>query len=403
MSADSTADVVVVGGGTIGGWAAHQAAVKGAERVVALERGLVGAGASSRAAGIVRAQGGNETGVRLGRWSIDFYERQRAELSVDSGFRRLGYLLLATSEAAADEAERRVAAQRDLGLDVAWLDTDELARTHPGLAAGSLHGASYAPGDGAIDPDRNVRAYSLALAAAGVKLRERTPCIGIDTAGGPDARRVTGVRTPHGTIATERVVLTGGPTLANVGALVDAPIPAAGVRHQVAVTEPHPELGGESVPMAYDVEAGLYWREHEGGLLFGMSNPQENTGEARRIDWEYFNRLRERLTMFMPATAELGLRKVWAATIDYTPDHLPIIGPALTRSGDAIAGATVASAAGHGMMWGPAVARAAADVALDGKTDVVDVTDLGLDRFDAEGRSRLPVDRIALPFPESVL
>jgi len=30
---------------------------------------------------------------------------------------------------------------------------------------------------------------------------------------------------------------------------------------------------------------------------------------------------------------------------------------------------------------------------------VVDVTDLGLDRFDADGRSRLATDPIALPFP----
>ena len=53
------------------------------------------------------------------------------------------------------------------------------------------------------------------------------------------------------------------------------------------------------------------------------------------------------------------------------------------------------------MMWGPAVAKAAADVALTGRSDVVDVTDLGLDRFDEAGRSRLATDPIALPFPET--
>lgn len=51
------------------------------------------------------------------------------------------------------------------------------------------------------------------------------------------------------------------------------------------------------------------------------------------------------------------------------------------------------------MMWGPAVARVAADLALTGETGVIDVTDLGLDRFDASGRSRLATDPIALPFP----
>jgi len=51
------------------------------------------------------------------------------------------------------------------------------------------------------------------------------------------------------------------------------------------------------------------------------------------------------------------------------------------------------------MMWGPGVARAAADVALDGRSPVVDTTDLGLDRFDEQGNSRLATDPIALPFP----
>jgi sarcosine oxidase subunit beta len=51
------------------------------------------------------------------------------------------------------------------------------------------------------------------------------------------------------------------------------------------------------------------------------------------------------------------------------------------------------------MMWGPAVARIAADLALTGRTEVTDVSDFGLDRFDEHGRSRLATDPIALPFP----
>jgi len=109
--------------------------------------------------------------------------------------------------------------------------------------------------------------------------------------------------------------------------------------------------------------------------------------------------MRARLDSLVPAAAGLGLRRVWAATIDYTPDHLPIIGPAIGREGP-IAGVTVASAGGAGMMWGPGVARAAADVALTGSSDVVDTAGLGLDRFDEQGRSKLAADPVALPFPE---
>ena len=50
-------------------------------------------------------------------------------------------------------------------------------------------------------------------------------------------------------------------------------------------------------------------------------------------------------------------------------------------------------------MWGPGVARVAADLVTHGTTELIDVSDLGLDRFDAQGRSRLASDPIALPFP----
>ena len=45
-------------------------------------------------------------------------------------------------------------------------------------------------------------------------------------------------------------------------------------------------------------------------------------------------------------------------------------------------------------------AAATADVGLTGASEIVDVSMLGLDRFDESGRSRLPADPIALPFPE---
>ncbi len=151
--------------------------------------------------------------------------------------------------------------------------------------------------------------------------------------------------------------------------------------------------------MVFDIGAGLYWRLEEGGLLFGWSDPSDRPGEARAIDWAMYEAMRDRLAGFVPVTRGLGLRKIWAATIDFTPDHLPILGPGLSAAGERISGVTIASAGGHGMMWGPGVARVAADLAMTGSTDVVDVGDLGLDRFDAAGRSRLATDPIALPFP----
>ena len=114
--------------------------------------------------------------------------------------------------------------------------------------------------------------------------------------------------------------------------------------------------------MVFDLTSGIYWRPGEaGGLLWGMSNPDEAPGVAADFDDVYYRKARDRIEELLPGVKGLGLRRTWAATIDYTPDHLPILGPLLTDDGP-VEGTVVASPAGHGMMWGPAVAQVAADL-----------------------------------------
>ncbi len=390
-----TADAVVVGGGTLGAWCAWFLKRHGLGRVVLIESGTLGKGASSRAAGMVRAQGGTETAVRLGLFTRDFYRTQREHLTIDSGFVEQGYFMPCFSDVEASHAKTRIAMQQQLGLDVRWVEADDVDAMNPAMAPGMTLGASYAPGDGYIDPPSNVLAYTAALATSGVELHEHTAFIGLESEQG----EVTMVRTTAGDISTNRVVLTGGPTLAAVGREAGVRIPVGGARHQVVVTEDHPDLDPHRLPMVFDVASGIYWRPEEGGLLWGMSNPDELAGVAHEFDWAYYDQVRQRMAALVPITARLGLRKAWAATIDFTPDHLPILGPLLTAEGP-VAGTTVAAAGGHGMMWGPAISRAAADLVLEGETQVVDTADLGLDRFDEHGRSQLAADPIALPFPE---
>ncbi len=392
-----TADAIVVGGGTVGGWCAYFLRQAGLASVTLIEKRTLGAGASSRAAGVVRTQGGTPWAVQLGEWSRQFYLRQHDELGTDSGFTPQGYLLPCFTAADVAAAKARMTMQNGLGLSVRWLTSAELDELNPAMAPGRTLGGTHCAADGYLTPPRNVTAYAIALAVTGVDVRERVACTGLLT----DGDTVTGVQTSGGPVSAPIVVLTGGPELAQVGALAGMSVPAGGVRHQVAVTEPHPDLDPSRLPMVFDLSAGLYWRPEEGGLLFGMSNPAEPPGPAACVDEPYLALMRQRLAELVPVTAGLGLRRVWAATIDFTPDHLPIIGPAKIKD-RTLNGLTVASAGGAGMMWGPAVARAAADVALTGTSAVTDVAALGLDRFDADGNSALAADPIALPFPGSV-
>jgi sarcosine oxidase, subunit beta len=383
-----TADAVVVGGGTVGAWCAYFLRQAGLARVILLEKGLLGEGASSRAAGVVRVQGGTPEAVRLSQWSRAFYLRQRDEIGTDSGFTEQGYLLPCFTEAEVAAAHSRMEMQAALGLPVRWLDPGEADAVNPALAPGQTLGGTFCDQDGFIVPPRNVAAYTVALIRSGVEVREHVSFLSLDG---------DTIETSQGRISAGLVVLTGGPKLAEVGRRAGLRIQAGGVRHQVAVTERHPDLDPARVPMVFDLAEGLYWRPEEGGLLFGMSNPDEPPGDNREVDEGYLATMRTRLAALVPATAGLGLRRVWAATIDYTSDHMPIIGRA-----PGLEHVTVAAAAGAGMMWGPGLARATADVALTGASDVLDVSSLGLDRFDEAGRSRLATDPIALPFPERI-
>ena len=398
-----TADAVVVGGGTVGAWCAYFLRQAGLARVVLIEKGLLGQGASSRAAGVVRMQGGTPEAVRLGQWSRRFYLSQRDEIGTDSGFTEQGYLLPCFTEAEVTAAHARMEMQAALGVPVRWLDPGEVDAANPTLAPGQTLGGTFCAQDGFISPPRNVAAYTVALIRSGVEVREHVAFRGL-TAGTGRGRAALRPAAAASWSRRARDRSTrgwrcspAGPKLAEVGRLAGLRIPAGGARHQVAVTERHPDLDRARVPMVFDLAAGLYWRPEEGGLLFGMSNPDEPPGENREVDEEYLAKMRARLAALVPVTAGLGLRRLWAATIDYTPDHLPIIGRA-----PGLDGVTVASAGGAGMMWGPGVARAAADVALTGSSEVLDVSPLGLDRFDEAGHSRLATDPIALPFPERI-
>ena len=102
-------------------------------------------------------------------------------------------------------------------------------------------------------------------------------------------------------------------------------------RHQVVVTEASPDLHAEPPRWTFDIGAGIYWRPEEGGLLWGMSNPDEEPGPGT------FDRLAVPATdgapalyRLLPARVPRASRKAWAATIEYTPDHFP-----LTRSAGA--------------------------------------------------------------------
>ena len=124
--------------GTVGGWCAYFLQRSGAGRVVLLERSTLGQGASSRAAGIVRSQGGTPTAVRLAEWSRDLLPGPAARSwAIDSGFVARATSSPPSPRTMLPRPRRRWPCSRVSGLDVAGCDADEADPLNPTLRPGS--------------------------------------------------------------------------------------------------------------------------------------------------------------------------------------------------------------------------------------------------------------------------
>ncbi len=179
VSQQSSSDVVVLGAGLIGLAVALRAAQRGA-RVVVLERGQVGAGASHVAAGmlapVAEADAGERDLLALGLASARLWPAFARELhgqtGVDPGYRELGTLVVARDRDGAEALTREAALRDALGAPVQRLLPSAARTLEPGLAP-SVRGALLAPDDHAVDPRATLTALAAAVRGAGVEIRER--------------------------------------------------------------------------------------------------------------------------------------------------------------------------------------------------------------------------------------
>jgi sarcosine oxidase subunit beta len=387
-------DVIVIGGGNLGLWTAHRLVHRGFGRIAVLERGWAGGGATGRSAGVVRQQGGSATAAKLGKLSRELYLQLGDELGLDSGFMETGYYIVAETEEEKEGYLRLVEVRRAAGVENEWVEPGEGRMRFPDLNWDRFVGATYTPDDGYVHPPVAARnATSAVLGDDGVDLFEMCEVSGVDQKG--DRYTLESVR---GTFEAERVVDAGGPRGAReIGRMVGVEVPVMAVRHQVVSFPYVPEGVEHPFPLVFNVGKGYYWRPEEQGVLLGMSNPVDEADETGRyqidFDWDYYERLRPDWESAHPALGGLPVSRAWAASIDYTPDHLPIID-------EPVEGFYVLAAGGHGMMWGPALGEKMAGLICEGTVEDLPKEDIELARFSRERDPNRVEDTIALPFPK---
>jgi sarcosine oxidase subunit beta len=366
-----SADIVIIGAGAIGASIAYQLGRRGVRDVVVLERDMVGAGSTSKAAGGIRVQFATRVEIELSLRGIAFFKRFEDEMGVPCDFHQEGYLFVVTDEPTLARFRDNVALQRSMGADVQVIAPDDARALVPSLNMDDAIAAVWGPTDGHASPNDVVQAYAAQARARGVRIVEDTPVTGIVVERG----RVTGVLTPAGAIATRLVVNAAGPWAPLVGRMAGLELPVDPRRRHIFVTDAFEGIR-HPMPLVTDTGSGFYCRSEQGAILMSPGDIGATTEYEAQVDWSMLELAVEKAIRRVPALEGAKVRHAWAGLRPLTPDGRAILDWAPGVEGLYLA----VGFCGHGFQHSPGVGETVAEVLLDGRS-TLDIHDLRLGRF----------------------
>ena len=367
----TSADVVIVGGGVIGASIAYHLSLRGAGRVIVLERDRLGSGSTGKNAGGIRLQFSTEVNVRLSQRALPRLEAFKDEMGVDPQFHQVGYLFLITAERDVAPFERSLALWQKLGVPATRLTAAEAHALFPEVRVDDVRFATFCAKDGYADPHSILQGYVARARERGVEFREGAEVTGIELEGG----RVAAVRAAGDRIACPTVIDAAGAWGARIGAMVGLALPIAPLRRHIFVTAPVPGLDHE-FPLTIEFATGLYFHRESGGVLLGMADPADGPGYDDSVNWDFLPTVVERALERLPVLERATVKTGWAGFYEDTPDKHPILGPI-----DEVPGFIGAAGfSGHGLMHAPAAGEVIAQVVC-GEPTSVDIAALRFERF----------------------
>lgn len=382
-----TAEVVVVGAGFVGAFAAYHLARAGLRPVV-IEANAPASGASGRLCGLALAGlGGHFPRVtRLvqaagGRSILDYTCRsldalESLEAIVPGGieWERCGSLDLLTTEAEEAHGAAVAAAEAAEGLAVEIIGPRQAASLAPALETSSIRAAKWTPGDAQLNPFKLV--YGLLEAATGLGARVVTG-VRVERLVARSGR-IAGVETSHGPVAAGAVLVA-----ANAWAPSLVPAIAANltpIREHVMVTERLPRLLHQGFETN---QCNEYWRQEPTGevLIGGYATADEGMGigsYSMEVRSQVPPRLAALLARFHPALRDARIVRCWAGLLDFASLEIPMAGALPARDGTPVPGGyLVCGLTGHGLPHAPILGQLVAELIADGTART-----LPLDPFD---------------------
>jgi glycine oxidase len=364
-------DVLILGGGIIGASLAEELARRG-RRVLVVERGRMGAEASSAAAGILAAQMDiPEPGpfFELCQVARRMYprwiERLERRTGIAVGYHVDGILYLAMSGREEEAMERRRRWQLRRGLRVERWSPRDVRRREPAVD-GPVRRGFHFPAEAQVDNMRLMQALAAACRKAGVEIREETSARRLLLRG----RAVRGVETDQGVLEAPVVVNCLG-SWAGMDGAFPVRLPVEPARGQMLAFRGPPRL----VRRAIMSERAYVVQRRDGQLLVGST--VERAGFDKSLTLEGMRGILCGLRRMSSALSRCAFLDAWAGLRPMTSDALPILGAT------AVEGLYVAAGHfRHGILLAPITAKLLAELILRGRSSF-DLTPFRIDRFNS--------------------
>ncbi len=325
---EARCDAAIIGAGLLGLSAALHLAEGGA-RVIVIERGCIGFGASGRNGGflvphfprigpsavarLIGAERGQALSQALNS-GADLIAGIAARHRIDCDLRRAGWLMPAHAASRAAALERRAAEWQALRRPVCFLGS---AETEAMTGSPQFHGALFDPQGGSLNPLALCRGLARAAISRGAVIHEHSEAT--------ELRREAGrwrITTAQGEVRADRVIVaTNAAPQSPVRHLAQTAIPLN--VYQMATPPLGPDERARALPGGQalsDTSRNLFSCHFDGAghlITGGMASIQ--SGAISRLR----KPLAARLNTRFPALRPVGFSHAWHGVASVMPDFLP--------------------------------------------------------------------------------
>jgi glycine/D-amino acid oxidase-like deaminating enzyme len=369
---------IVIGGGVIGLSTAYHLARKQAGEVILLEKGVIGDGASSRAAGIITGLLWSETGVLARKISLARFRELSEELT-GYRFQAVGCLNLFDPPSWPERTKLLPLYDR-LGAPYEILSASEIHQRWPELTPNAEVIGLYDPLGGYSEPDEYLPALAQATRQAGVEIGEHQMVTGLLERG----EQVVGVRTATGDLEADAVVCTVHVWMLKLIEQLGWSLPVKAFVHQRYITTPL--TSAAYIPAVNANPQGGYIRPATGNrILAGIETAWREEYRVASPDFhmsaltapaEIQHELTQNLTPLCPRLATTTWSDEKVGLIAFSMDGEPVLGPVAQRPGLYIGCAFHSG----GFAYNPAAGLLLAEYVVDGRTQF-DISAFSPNRF----------------------